>query len=170
MNSTRKKEFAFDVFFTNRLWVIIIALFCAALWGSAFPVLKVSYEELGIVAGDRSAIIVLAGMRFFLAGVLIFVLIIFGFRQSARVKLKIIPQLLLLGILQISLMYFLFYNGLAYTYSRFRSDFIGNIHSRRTTDFKHVFCSGTSCIRGYGRELSNQRSIHKDALTLSNRK
>lgn len=115
MNWTRKKDFKFDVFFTNRLWVIIIALFCAGLWGSAFPVLKVSYEELGIVAGDRSAIIVLAGMRFFLAGVLIFVLIIFGWRQSARVKLKIIPQLFLLGILQISLMYFLFYNGLAHT-------------------------------------------------------
>lgn len=115
MSLNRNKERNYGFYLSNRYWVIVIALFCAVLWGSAFPVLKVSYQELGIAASDRSAIIVLAGMRFFLAGILIFAMIIIGLRQSAKVKLTMLPQLFLLGILQISLMYFLFYSGLAHT-------------------------------------------------------
>lgn len=115
MNLIQKNKLGFRHYLTNKYWVISIALFCAVLWGSAFPVLKVSYKELGIAAGDRSAIIVLAGLRFFLAGVFIFAMLIFGLRQSPKVKLKMLPQFFLLGLLQISLMYFFFYNGLAHT-------------------------------------------------------
>ena len=99
----------------NKYWVIVIALLCAVLWGSAFPVLKVSYAELGIAPDDRYAIIVLAGIRFFLASLLIFILIVVGIRQSPKVKKKVLPQFFLLGLLQISLQYFFFYNGLAHT-------------------------------------------------------
>lgn len=109
------REKGLKYYLTNKYWVIIIALFCAVLWGSAFPVLKVSYLELGIASDDRSAIIVFAGMRFFLAGILIFLLTIVGFKQSPKVRGGIFPQLLLLGLLQISLQYFFFYNGLAHT-------------------------------------------------------
>ena len=116
MNSvTERKEHSFGQYLTNKYWVIIIALFCAVLWGSAFPVLKVSYAELGIAPDDRYAIIVLAGIRFFLASLLIFVLIVVGIRKSPKVSWKMLPQLFLLGLLQISLMYFFFYNGLAHT-------------------------------------------------------
>jgi Permeases of the drug/metabolite transporter (DMT) superfamily len=108
------KERSRGYYLTNRYWVIAIALFCAVLWGSAFPVLKVSYVELGIAVNDRSAIIVLAGMRFFLAGVLMF-MIIAGTRQSPKVGGHMLLQLFLLGLLQISLQYFFFYNGLAHT-------------------------------------------------------
>lgn len=111
----QKKERGYRHFLTNKYWVIVIALFCAVLWGSAFPVLKVSYAELGIAPDDRYAIIVLAGIRFFIASLLIFVLLVVGIRQSPKVKFALLPQLLLLGILQISLMYFLFYIGLAHT-------------------------------------------------------
>ncbi|MCB8818291.1 DMT family transporter [Desulfosporosinus shakirovi] len=110
-----RKEQGLRHYLTNRYWVIVIALFCAVLWGSAFPVLKVSYLELGILPDDRSAIIVFAGIRFFLAAILIFLLTVVGFRQSLKVRGTILPQLFLLGILQISLQYFFFYNGLAHT-------------------------------------------------------
>ena len=111
----RSKKRGVRHYLTNKYWVISIALFCAVLWGSAFPVLKVSYSELGIAANDQSAIIVLAGMRFFLAAILIFILIIAGIRQSPKVRRQMLPQLFLLGLLQISLQYFFFYNGLAHT-------------------------------------------------------
>ena len=110
-----KRERSFRHYLTNKYWVVVIALFCAVLWGSAFPVLKVSYAELGIAPDDRYAIIVLAGIRFFIASLLIFALLVVGIRQSPKVKFALLPQLLLLGILQISLMYFLFYIGLAHT-------------------------------------------------------
>lgn len=98
-----RKEQGLRHYLTTKYWVIMIALFCAVLWGSAFPVLKVSYLELGIEPDDRSAIIVFAGIRFFLAGILIFLITVVGFRQSPKVEVKILPQLLLLGLLQISL-------------------------------------------------------------------
>lgn len=113
--STQREEHGLGHLLTNKYWVLIIALFCAVLWGSAFPVLKISYVELGIVPNDRSAIIVLAGIRFFLASLLIFILIVAGIRQSPKVSRKVLPQLFLLGLLQISLQYFFFYNGLAHT-------------------------------------------------------
>lgn len=112
---SQRKERGFRHYLTNKYWVIVIALFCAVLWGSAFPVLKVSYAELGLAPDDRYAIIVLAGIRFFLASLLIFILIIVGIRQSPKVKRKMLPQVFLLGLLQISLQYFFFYNGIAHT-------------------------------------------------------
>lgn len=112
---SQRKERGFRHYLTNKYWVVLIALFCAVLWGSAFPVLKVSYVELGIAPDDRSAIIVLAGMRFFLASLIIFTGIIVGIRQSPKVKMAMLPQLFLLGLLQISLQYYFFYNGLAHT-------------------------------------------------------
>ena len=116
MNSvSERRKHGLGQYLTNKYWVIIIALFCAVLWGSAFPVLKVSYVELGISPDDRSAIIVLAGIRFFLASLLIFILLVVGIRQSPKVQRKMLPQLFLLGLLQISLQYFFFYNGLAHT-------------------------------------------------------
>lgn len=116
MESRRRSEHGVTAgYLTNKYWVIVIALFCAVLWGSAFPVLKVSYLELGIQPDDRSAIIVFAGVRFFLAALLIFSIVVLGFRQSPKVRGGVLPQLLLLGILQISLQYFFFYNGLAHT-------------------------------------------------------
>ncbi|MDR3600937.1 MAG: DMT family transporter [Desulfosporosinus sp.] len=111
----QKRKQGFRYYLFNKYGVMVIALFCAVLWGSAFPVLKVSYIELGIVPEDQYAIIVFAGIRFFLAALIIFVVIVGGIRQSPKVKWKMLPQLFLLGLLQISLQYFFFYNGLAHT-------------------------------------------------------
>ncbi len=113
--SFNKRNSGYRYYLTNKYWVIFIALFCAVLWGSAFPVLKVSYAELGITPDDRYAMIVLAGIRFLMASLLIFFLVVVGIRQSPKVKIAMLPQIFLLGILQISLMYFFFYIGLAQT-------------------------------------------------------
>lgn len=99
--------------FTGRYWIVIMALISSVLWGSAFPVLKVSYAELGMAADDFIAKIVLAGMRFFLASLMLFGMVLLS-RQSLRVEKKLIWELILLGILHTSLQYFFFYNGLAH--------------------------------------------------------
>ena len=51
--------------FTKKYYVAIIAIFCSILWGSAFPVLKVSYKEIGLSSDDLYGKVVFAGMRFF---------------------------------------------------------------------------------------------------------
>src|SRR5699024_6348396 len=102
-------------FLTNKWIVISIAIFCSVLWGSAFPVLKVSYEELQMVSEDTIAKVVFAGMRFLLAGLILLVGLLFINRKALVVRRRQIPFLVLFGIVQTALQYFFFYNGLAKT-------------------------------------------------------
>jgi drug/metabolite transporter (DMT)-like permease len=102
-------------FFTKRCYVLAIALICSVLWGSAFPVLKVSYAEIGLQADDLYGKIVFAGMRFFFASILLFILIRWVIKIPLRVNKKILLELFALGMLQTALQYFFFYNGLAHT-------------------------------------------------------
>ena len=56
----------------TRPWVVgLAASFCCLLWGSAFPAVKIGYQLLGIGGEDSAAQIVYAGLRFFIAGILI---------------------------------------------------------------------------------------------------
>ena len=73
-------------FFTKKHYVSLIAIFCSLLWGSAFPVLKVSYEEIGLKADDLYAKVVFAGMRFCLASVLLFIIILWIMNISLRIN------------------------------------------------------------------------------------
>ena len=102
-------------YLTKKWSVISIAIFCSILWGSAFPVLKVSYEELQMVPEDTIAKVVFAGMRFLLAGLILLVGLYFINRKALVVSRKQIPVLILFGITQTALQYFFFYNGLAKT-------------------------------------------------------
>ena len=102
-------------YLTNKWSVISIAIFCSILWGSAFPVLKVSYEELQMVPEDTIAKVVFAGMRFLLAGLILLVGLFFINKKALFVSRKQIPVLILFGITQTALQYFFFYNGLAKT-------------------------------------------------------
>ncbi len=102
-------------YLTKKWSVISIAIFCSILWGSAFPVLKVSYEELQMVPEDTIAKVVFAGMRFLLAGLILLIGLFFINRKALFVPRKQIAVLILFGITQTALQYFFFYNGLAKT-------------------------------------------------------
>ena len=49
----------------------LLALFCCALWGSAFPCIKIGYRLFQISAGDTGSVILFAGLRFALAGIMV---------------------------------------------------------------------------------------------------
>jgi drug/metabolite transporter (DMT)-like permease len=97
----------------------VIATICALLWGSAFPTLKYAYIEFGI-QNDVSGRILLAALRFFAASILLFA---FSYlsntknkkNDSARLNLKTVLYLVVLGLFQTALQYYFFYNGLANT-------------------------------------------------------
>ncbi len=94
----------------------LVAIFCSVLWGSAFPVLKLSYEEMSIAPDDVSAKLVFAGIRFLGAGIMVLMLSIpLGRKGRTRFAKKDYLHFLALGILQTFLLYFFFYNGLSYT-------------------------------------------------------
>ena len=58
--------------FKKPIVICVMALICCALWGSAFPCVKIGYELLQIeTAGSQ---ILFAGYRFFGAGILTFLM------------------------------------------------------------------------------------------------
>ena len=102
-----------ETIYQKKWAVITIAIFCSLLWGSAFPVLKISYIELQMAPNDISAKLVFAGMRFLLAGLIVLVFLFFTNRKELFVFRNKFSVLLLLGLVQTSVQYFFFYNGLA---------------------------------------------------------
>ena len=99
--------------FQNRWGVLGIAVVCTFLWGSAFPVLKLSNTELQIAAQDPIAQIVFAGMRFLLAGLILLAFLFITNRSQLKVKRTHLPLLILFGIIQTAVQYYFFYIGLS---------------------------------------------------------
>lgn len=91
------------------------ALICCALWGSAFPCIKIGYQMFEIPQDAVVTQILFAGLRFTLAGILV---ILIGSVLSGNL-LKINRQnalkILKLSLLQTVLQYLFFYIGLANT-------------------------------------------------------
>ncbi|APC49646.1 EamA family transporter [Virgibacillus halodenitrificans] len=97
----------------KKKWVVVsIAIFCAILWGSAFPVLKVSYDELQMAPNDTIAKIVFAGWRFLMAGLILLIGMLFVNWRRLLVTKRQFMFLVLFGIIQTALQYYFFYNGL----------------------------------------------------------
>lgn len=100
-------------FYQNTFTRTILALVCCALWGSAFPCVKIGYQLFHIEnAGSQ---ILFAGYRFFLAGVFTFLLGCILERRIITMKKASIPYVFGQGILQTTLQYVCFYIGLAHT-------------------------------------------------------
>lgn len=101
--------------FTKTPFVWASAIFCCFLWGSAFPSIKIGYQLFSIEPSDTASIILFAGIRFFLAGVL--TLIIFGAIEKKPLlpKKASVPKIAVLSLFQTILQYIFFYVGLAYT-------------------------------------------------------
>lgn len=102
-------------FFTNRINIIVIAIICTFLWGSAFPAIKVGYELFDIASNDVGTKLIFAGYRFFLAGVFILIIKLAMKESILNLNLKDIKEITILGLGQTTLQYIFFYLGLTYT-------------------------------------------------------
>lgn len=98
----------------NKYIIFLIALLSSVLWGSAFPTLKISYQELNLVSDDIWSKVLFAGFRFFGSSILLFIFLFFK-KEKITLKFNLIYKLIILGLLQTTLQYFFFYNGLANT-------------------------------------------------------
>ena len=101
--------------FSKKPFPLIFSIISCILWGSAFPVLKISYEELSFTGGDVLGRIALGGLRFFLASLLLLLFTAFVAKESLNLKKKDFTRLFILGLVQTGIMYILFYNGVANT-------------------------------------------------------
>ncbi len=101
--------------FTRTPVVWLGAMLCCALWGSAFPSIKIGYELMKIASEDTAAQILYAGCRFFLAGILVVVFGSIGSRKVLIPRRDELAPIMLLSLFQTILQYFFFYVGLAHT-------------------------------------------------------
>ena len=102
--------------FLSRPAVVLFgALICCALWGSAFPCIKIGYNMMHIASSDTASQILYAGCRFTLAGILAVVLGSLTQRQFLLPTKASLPHILELSLLQTILQYLFFYIGLAHT-------------------------------------------------------
>ncbi|MCD8198462.1 MAG: DMT family transporter [Lachnospiraceae bacterium] len=96
----------------QNIWVVaLLANICCALWGSAFPSVKVGYAWLDI--SRTSDQIVFAGLRFTLAGIQLFALYPLLYHKVCRLKKGMYSRAFGLGMVQTFLQYFFFYIGMA---------------------------------------------------------
>ena len=99
----------------NPIIMAIIALICCALWGSATPAIKTGYKLLSVDTGSIPSIILFAGLRFLLAGILTIIIFSVAKRRFIYPAKKNIKLIMTVGVFQTILQYLLFYVGLAYT-------------------------------------------------------
>lgn len=100
--------------YLSKKWIAMgLAFLCTVLWGSAYPVIKLAYRELSIgTVGDQ---LMFAGVRFALAGVMVFVVAFIIKRSFPAVDPKKWGWVLLYGAVQTGLMYLFNYIGVANT-------------------------------------------------------
>ena len=95
--------------------VILLAILCNMLWGSAIPFINLGYKLFEIPAGQPATQIVFAGCRFFLAGLLTILFTSMAQRRFVRPKKQNIHMVFCLGALQTVIQYLFFYIGVANT-------------------------------------------------------
>ena len=93
--------------------MILIAMFCCFLWGSAFSCIKIGYKMFGISGNDIASQILFAGIRFTIAGIM--VIAVESIRRREFVKPSHPRYIAVQSLFQTVLQYLFFYVGLAHT-------------------------------------------------------
>ena len=66
----------------NKKIAYLTAIFCTLLWGTAFPFIKVGYSAFKIEESDIGSKLIFAGMRFMLAGFMVFLFLCRRFQKK----------------------------------------------------------------------------------------
>ena len=106
----KKKE----KFFTDPLHILIIAIAANALWGSAFPAIKIGYELFHITDGSAADKMIFAGIRFILAGLLVTAFNCIGSKRLVLPQKGDMKGIVILGVLQTAMQYVFFYISLTH--------------------------------------------------------
>ncbi len=101
--------------FLQNTWALVItAVFCCLLWGSAFPCIKVGYRLFEIPTNDSVSQILFAGIRFTLAGLMTVVAGSVLQKKVLKPSKKTVPKIFVLSMFQTVLQYIFFYIGVAH--------------------------------------------------------
>jgi len=122
--------------------VIFLALVCALLWGSAFPMVKVGFKMLQIEHSTGGKLY-FAAFRFLLAGLMIFAVLLLSGTSVLLRRRRDYAVVLLLGLVQTTLQYIFFYIGLSNT-TGMKASIISAAGSFFVALFSHWWVEGDS--------------------------
>ena len=97
--------------------VVGLAILCNLLWGSAAPSINLGYRLFGIASAGPASLILFAGLRFFLSGVMIILLTSMAKKSLVCVRRENLHMVVILGVTQTLLQYLFYYIGVAHTAS-----------------------------------------------------
>ena len=100
--------------FADRKTVVAAATLSCLLWGSAVPGVKIGAGLLTIAPTDFASLLLFAGVRFCIAGLMLLVLAV-ATRRSVALTPRRFGEMALLGLGQTAIVYFLLYVGFANT-------------------------------------------------------
>lgn len=109
------KEEKRAAFLRKNITVFFGAMICCALWGSAFPCVKIGMDMFGIAASQPADLVLFAGIRFTLAG---FFVVVIGSISEKRILIPRGAQygkILKLCLFQTIGQYSFYYIGLAHS-------------------------------------------------------
>lgn len=102
--------------FTTPIAVVLGAMLCCALWGSATPFIKMGYKVMfGGGKPDVSSTILFAGIRFFFAGLITIAIYSIARKKLLYPKKENLTKIGIVAAFQTVIQYFFFYIGLANT-------------------------------------------------------
>lgn len=84
-------------FFSNKYICALTAVICTVLWGTAYPLIKLAYSDMNIVSVPEK--LLFAGLRFFIAGLMVFLVCAFTKKNVFDIEKKRIPKILLYSLL-----------------------------------------------------------------------
>lgn len=169
---------------TNSFFVTGVAIFCTLLWGTAFPAIKTGYRLFEISSDDTPSILIFAGARFTIAGLMVLAIGLIKNPERMFLHKKDILPVGILGFFQTFLQYLLLYIGLVHisgtksslltSVSAFGSVILSAIFFRsdKLTVKKILGCfvgiSGIALITLSGGELGGYSFIGDGLVILSN--
>ena len=99
----------------NKITACAAAVFCTLLWGTAFPFIKLGYRVFSVEGGDIGSMLLFAGLRFSLAGILVICFLCAKSRRLALPEKGELLPILLLAAVQTAGQYLCSYCGIGYT-------------------------------------------------------
>ena len=132
-----------------------LELLCCALWGSAFPLIKLGYQMMEIE--DSGSQILYGGVRFLLAGLMTLAFAALRCRGKFCVRAASVPAICAQGLLQTTAQYAFYYIGLAHCTSS-RSAVINTSYTFFAIIIAHFVIKGErmdwrktlGCLLGFG--------------------
>ncbi len=99
----------------NRFFACLAAIFCTLLWGTAFPFIKLGYRAFEVAEGDTGSMLLFAGLRFSLAGLMVFCVLCVSRKRFIKLNKTDVAPVLLLGAVQTAAQYLFTYVGIGFT-------------------------------------------------------